>query len=97
MENIQQRINMALSAINYLTNTLDQVNIQMALLPSTATGAQIYQALRVKQHQEFADKIAELANEIGDYFHDMDALGEEDLTFINPIFSFINQDNDLDG
>jgi polysaccharide pyruvyl transferase WcaK-like protein len=82
MENIQQRINMALSAINYLTNTLDQVNIQ---------------ALRVKQHQEFADKIAELANEIGDYFHDMDALGEEDLTFINPIFSFINQDNDLDG
>lgn len=97
MENIQQKINMALAAINYLTNTLDQVNIQMALIPSTAKGAKVFQDERVKQHQDISEKIIELANEVGDILNEYGALGEEDLAFINPIFSFINQDYDDDG
>lgn len=92
MNNTQQKINMAIAAINYLTNTLDQVNIQMALIPSTVFHAQAFQDARVKQHKEIGDKIVELANEIGDCLNDLDALGEEELEFINPIFDFFNKE-----
>ena len=96
MENTQQKINMALAAINYLTNTLDQVNIQMALIPSQGLMAKHLQEERVKHHKEFAYKLVELANEIGDILNESDATGEEEQAFLNPIFSFINQDYDHD-
>lgn len=92
--NTQQKINMALSAINYLTNNLNVVNTEMAFIPSSATGAQIYQDLRVAKHVEIESKLNELANELGDYFNEIDALSEEDLLFINPIFEFINSDEE---
>ena len=85
---------MALAAINYLTNTLDQVNIQMALIPSQGLLAKHCQEQRVGQHQDFKLKLVALANEIGDYFNEMDTLSEEELEFINPIFSLLNQDEE---
>ena len=83
---------MALAAVNYLTNTLDQVNTQMALIPSSGHLAKEFQEERVSIHQDFATKLVDLANEIGEYMNNLDALGEEELSFVNPIFDFINEE-----
>ena len=83
---------MALAAIQYLTNTLNVVNIEMRQIPSTATDAVEYQMQRLRTLDEFAGKLVDLTNEIGDYANEWDMLGEEELGFINPIFNFINQD-----
>lgn len=87
----QQQVNMALMAINYLSNNLNVVNTEMGLIPSIGMIADAMQKDRVKQHKDFADRIIELANDMGDYFNDLDVMEEDDLAVINPLFEFINE------
>lgn len=93
MENTQQKINTSLSIIQHLTSNLNIVNIEMRQIPSTATDALEYQMARLKTLDSFAEKLIELANEVGDYANNWDMCSEEELEFINPMFEFINQDN----
>ena len=88
----QQQVNMALMAINYLSNTLNVVNTEMHFVnDKIGEMANVFQKERESQHQQFADRIIELANDMGDYFNDLDCLQEEELDVINPMFEFINE------
>lgn len=88
----QQKIIMALSAIQYMTNALNVVNTEMRLAPSQGVHAETFQQAREKLQDEFGDKLIEIANEMGDHFNGLDIFGEEELSFINPIFDFINEE-----
>jgi len=93
MENTQQKINMALMVINHLTNTLNIVNTEMRLQPSQGDYAIKFQKEREGKHTQFAKMIIDLANDMGDYMNDYDAMSEEELYVINPIFDLINKED----
>lgn len=88
----QQKIITALSAIQYMSNMLNVVNIEMRLVPSQGIDALAFQQQREQVLDSFGDKIIDIANEMGDYLNNLDAMGEEELSFINPMFDFINEE-----
>lgn len=87
----QQKVNAALGAINFFTNSLNIINTEMILVPSNGALAKEFQQEREKAHREFADRIIELANDMGDYFDGLDCFEDNQLDFINPIMDYINE------
>lgn len=88
----QQKIIMALSAIQYMTNMLNVVNTEMRLAPSKGVDAEKFQQEREQLLDDFGNKIIEVANEMGEHFNGLDIMGEEELSVINPMFDFINEE-----
>ena len=90
----QQKVNAALGAINFFTNTLNIINTEMILSPGSGPLASQFQQEREQNHKDFADRIIELANDMGDYFDGLDSYDEKELNFINPIMDYINETED---
>ena len=91
MENTQQKINTALSLLQYISNTLNIVNTEMRMQPSQGNMAVQFQIERCLQHDEFASRLIEIANDFGDLMED--SFDEDELDFINPMFEFINKED----
>ena len=89
MENTQQKINVALSVLSYLSNTINIVNTEIRMQPSQGDHAVKFQIERCLQHDEFAHRLIDIANDFGDFMDD--AMTEEDLEFINPMMDFLNK------
>lgn len=86
MEKIQAKINAALSAIQFLSNTLELAITELTLLETNVK----IEDYTIPQ-KDLALKIISLANEIGDYADGMELLEDSELEMINGIYGFINE------
>lgn len=91
MENTQQKINMALMAINYLSNTLNIVNTEMMIQPSQEVFGLSSQEAMGFEYNSFSKILIDLANDMRDYMNYIDIITHEDLYVIKPMFDLVNK------